>query len=103
MTSSEDPSDLRGALLRAARAELARAGRASSSQRAVARRAGVSHAAPGYAFGDRTSLQTAVAVQGFRELAAVMDQPPVPAGGRAWPSWVAGTCASPTPTPPCTR
>lgn len=73
-----DPPDadgLRPALLRAARAELAEGGRAAVSLRAVARRAGVSHAAPAYAFGDRAGLLTAVATQGYRELAATMDEP----------------------------
>jgi AcrR family transcriptional regulator len=78
MTTTADrraPGDLRGALLRAARDELAENGRAAVSLRAVARRAGVSHAAPAYAFGDRAGMLAAVAAQGFRELAAVMDSP----------------------------
>lgn len=68
------------ALLRAARQELGEGGGGAVSLRAVARRAGVSHAAPAYAFGDRAGLLTAVAAQGFRELAQVMDSPPAPAG-----------------------
>jgi len=72
--------DLRRTLLRAARAELAEGGRAAVSLRAVARRAGVSHAAPAYAFGDRAGLLTAVAAQGYRELAAVMDEPATSGG-----------------------
>lgn len=79
-TSRDDAPDLRSALLRAARAELAEGGTAAVSLRAVARRAGVSHAAPGYAFGDRAGLLTAVAAQGYRELAAAMDELPVPEG-----------------------
>lgn len=66
--------DLRASLLAAARAELDDGGRTAVSLRAVARRAGVSHAAPAYAFGDRSGLLTAVAAQGFREMAAVMDE-----------------------------
>jgi AcrR family transcriptional regulator len=81
MSTNEDRgSDLREALLSAARAELAEGGSAAVSLRAVARRAGVSHAAPGYAFGDRARLLTAVAAQGFRQLAAAMDEPPAPPG-----------------------
>lgn len=67
--------DLRASLLAAARAELDGGGRAAVSLRAVARRVGVSHAAPAYAFGDRSGLLTAVAAQGFREMAAAMDAP----------------------------
>jgi AcrR family transcriptional regulator len=81
VTTREDSAPgLRDALLQAARAELTAGGSAAVSLRAVARRAGVSHAAPGYAFGDRAGLLTAVAAQGFRELAAALDDPPVPAG-----------------------
>lgn len=72
--------DLREALVRAARAELEDRGPGAVSLRAVARRAGLSHAAPGYAFGDRAGLLTAVAVEGFRELARTMEEPPAPSG-----------------------
>ncbi|MEP6299450.1 MAG: TetR/AcrR family transcriptional regulator, partial [Ilumatobacter sp.] len=40
------------------------------SLREVARRAGVSHAAPGYHFGDVRGLLTAVAIEGFETLYA---------------------------------
>jgi AcrR family transcriptional regulator len=56
-------------LLAAARAELAEHGRAAISLRAVARRAGLSHASPKYHFGDRSGLLTAVATEGFHALA----------------------------------
>jgi len=79
-TASTAPDDLRATLVRAARAELGEGGAGAVSLRAVARRAGVSHAAPGYAFGDRAGLLTAVAVQGFTELAQVMEEPPVSPG-----------------------
>lgn len=79
-TDATSAPDLRATLLHAARAELTEGGSAAVSLRAVARRAGVSHAAPGYAFGDRAGLLTAVAAQGFRELAAALDEPPVAAG-----------------------
>lgn len=68
-------SELRSALIAAARTELAERGRAQLSLRAVARRAGVSHAAPAYHFTDRAGLLTAVVAEGFRELAADMDAP----------------------------
>ncbi|MEU0497678.1 TetR/AcrR family transcriptional regulator [Mycobacterium sp. NPDC006124] len=60
--------DVRQALLDAARSELAEHGRPGVSLRAVARRAGVSHAAPKHHFGDRAGLLTAVAAQGFHDL-----------------------------------
>jgi AcrR family transcriptional regulator len=60
---------VREALLAAARAELVEHGRAAISLRAVARRAGLSHASPKYHFGDRSGLLTAIATEGFRALA----------------------------------
>ena len=42
------------------------------SLRAVARRAGVSHAAPAHFFGDRAGMLTAVAVDGFHRLAVAL-------------------------------
>jgi AcrR family transcriptional regulator len=66
--------DVREALLMAARAELVEHGRSAISLRAVARRAGVSHAAPKYHFGDRAGLLTAVASEGFRELARALER-----------------------------
>jgi AcrR family transcriptional regulator len=62
----------RAALLAAAVEELVEHGHAGISLRAVARRAGVSHAAPKHHFDDRSGLLTAVAAQGFRDLAAVL-------------------------------
>lgn len=62
----------RQALLAAARAELAEHGHAAISLRAVARRAGVSHAAPKYHFGDRSGLLTAVATAGFKALTTAL-------------------------------
>ncbi len=57
--------------LRAAAVEvIAEKGLASFSLREVARRAGVSHAAPGYHFGDARGLLTAVAIEGFETLYA---------------------------------
>jgi AcrR family transcriptional regulator len=63
---------VRQALLEAARAELAEHGTAAISLRAVARRAGVSHAAPKYHFRDRAGLLTAIATEGFSALARAL-------------------------------
>src|SRR5215831_866331 len=60
--------DLRAALLRAAVDAIGEAGPAAMSLREVARRAGVSHAAAAYHFGDKAGLLTAVAAQGYRIL-----------------------------------
>lgn len=57
--------DLRPALLRAAVATIGQTGPAAMSLREVARRAGVSHAAAAYHFGDKAGLLTAVAAQGY--------------------------------------
>ncbi|MDQ1083343.1 MULTISPECIES: TetR/AcrR family transcriptional regulator [Microbacterium] len=73
MESSRD--DLRARLVAAARAELDEHGRGRVSLRAVARRAGVSHAAPAYSFGDRAGMLSAVAAEGFAQLAAELDAP----------------------------
>lgn len=63
--------DLRAALLSAAEAELAARGIEGFSLRAVAKRAGVSHAAPAHHFGDTPGLLTALAAEGFRRFLAV--------------------------------
>jgi AcrR family transcriptional regulator len=57
--------DLRPALLRAAVEVIGQAGPAAMSLREVARRAGVTHAAAAYHFGDKAGLLTAVAAQGY--------------------------------------
>ena len=62
--------DLRAALLAAAEVELAEAGIEAFSLRQVARRAGVSHAAPTHHFGDVQGLLTALAAEGYRRLLA---------------------------------
>lgn len=59
--------DLRMALLAAGEAELAERGMEAFSLRQVARRAGVSHAAPAHHFGDARGLLTALAAEGFRQ------------------------------------
>ena len=60
--------DLRRALLDAAAAAIAEDGPAALSLRDLARRAGVSHAAPTHHFGDKKGLLTALATEGFDEL-----------------------------------
>jgi AcrR family transcriptional regulator len=62
--------DLRAALLRAAEAELTVAGVEGFSLRQVAKRAGVSHAAPAHHFGDVQGLLTALCAEGFTRLLA---------------------------------
>ena len=62
--------DLRAALLAAAEAELAERGIEGFSLRAVAKRAGVSHAAPAHHFGHANGLLTALAAEGFRQFLA---------------------------------
>lgn len=62
--------DLRAALLAAAEAELTERGIEAFSLRSVAKRAGVSHAAPAHHFGDSEGLLTALAAEGFRQFLA---------------------------------
>ncbi len=61
--------DLRAALVRAAMDLLEESGETELSLRAVARRAGVSAAAPYRHYADREALVSAVAAVGYRELA----------------------------------
>ena len=58
--------DLRAVLLEAGEAELAEHGVEGFSLRGVAKRAGVSHAAPAHHFRDANGLLTALAAEGFR-------------------------------------
>lgn len=58
--------DLRDALLKAAQVVLERDGLSGLTLRAVAREAGVSHAAPTHHFGDLTGLLSELAAVGFR-------------------------------------
>lgn len=62
--------DLRAALLAAAEAELVAKGVEGFSLRGVAKRAGVSHAAPAHHFGDTVGLLSAVSAEGFRRFLA---------------------------------
>src|SRR5213593_4370400 len=63
---------LREALLKAAERVLERDGLSGLTLRAVAREAGVSHAAPTHHFGDLTGLLSELAAVGFRQFNAVM-------------------------------
>src|SRR5437588_5302991 len=63
---------LRNALLEAAERVLERDGLAGLTLRAVAREAGVSHAAPTHHFGDLTGLVSELAAIGFRQFNAAM-------------------------------
>lgn len=67
------PRDLRAVLVEAAEAEVEHAGIGGVSLRAIARRAGVSHQAPGHVFRDRAGLFTALAERGYDELAAALE------------------------------
>lgn len=60
--------NLRETLLEAAAASVQTVGPAQVSLRELARRAGVSHAAPAHHFGDKRGLFTALAAAGFRML-----------------------------------
>lgn len=68
-TTAYHHGDLRAACLRAARELLEKDGSAALSMRAVARRAGVSPTAPYRHFPEREALVSAVAAEGYRELA----------------------------------
>ncbi|MEV7003521.1 TetR/AcrR family transcriptional regulator [Streptomyces sp. NPDC093982] len=80
MTPTQQPSprrpyhhgDLRRALLTAALDAIAVDGPSAVSLRDLARRAGVSHAAPAHHFRDRTGLLTAIAAEGFGLLATAL-------------------------------
>jgi AcrR family transcriptional regulator len=64
--------DLPRVLLDTATQAILEVGPAAVSLRDLARRAGVSHAAPAYHFGDKAGLLTAVAAEGFERLAATL-------------------------------
>jgi AcrR family transcriptional regulator len=72
--------DLRRALVDAAVATLDEGGAEALSLREVARRAGVSHAAPAHHFGDKTGLLTVVATEGFSRFAAELQSALASAG-----------------------
>lgn len=73
---SEKPyhhGDLRTALLAAAEKELTEKGVEGFSLRSVAKRAGVSHAAPAHHFRDTVGLLTALATEGFTRFQDTLD------------------------------
>lgn len=88
MSSTDEPKtyhhgDLRASLIAAAVELIREEGESALTLRQVARRAGVSHAAPYRHFKDRAALVSAVASEGFRRLAtalqeAAVDLPPGP-------------------------
>ena len=65
--------NLRPALLQAAEAELEAQGIEGFSLRGVAKRAGVSHAAPAHHFEDSNGLLTALAAEGYRRFVAAQE------------------------------
>ncbi len=79
-TDTYHHGNLRRALLEEASAVLEEAGADAISMRDLARRLGVSHAAPGHHFEGRQGLLSALAAAGFENLAAsleaAMDGPP---------------------------
>ena len=72
--------DLRRALLRAAREQIAESGAQTMSLAALARRAGVSQPAPYRHFADRNALLEAVATEGFEEFAVALSNAAAAAG-----------------------
>ncbi|MGW7482441.1 TetR/AcrR family transcriptional regulator [Nonomuraea muscovyensis] len=66
--------NLRRAIMDAALDAITESGPAGWSLRELARRAGVSHAAPAHHFGDKTGLLTAVAIEGFERFADTLEQ-----------------------------
>lgn len=73
MNISYHHGDLAAALLVEAAAMSTEDGPESVGLRELARRAGVSHAAPAHHFGSRRGLLTALATQGFTELAGAVE------------------------------
>ena len=66
--------DLRPVLLAAAIDIVEESGAAALSMREVARRAGVSHTAATYHFGDKAGLLGAIAADGYRRIAATLSE-----------------------------
>jgi AcrR family transcriptional regulator len=67
--------DLRRTVLTAATEVIAEQGPAALSLRGLARRAGVSHAAPAHHFGDKAGVLTALAVEGYTLLGEALAGP----------------------------
>jgi AcrR family transcriptional regulator len=85
---------LHEALLKAAETVLERDGLQGLTLRAVAREAGVSHAAPTHHFGDLTGLVSELAAIGFRQFNAAMavagSSGPSPLGAKAYVAYARG-------------
>ena len=81
-SSSYHHGDLRPAILKAAAKLLEKQGLAELSLREIARRAGVSHAAPYRHFPDRQSLLAALAAEGFAKLGEAQREAAARAGLR---------------------
>jgi AcrR family transcriptional regulator len=84
--------NLRSALLDAALELVREEGLSAISLREVARRAGVSHAAPAHHFGDKAGLLTALATQGYELFGAALRAGAARAGDRSelrlsWVGW----------------
>jgi AcrR family transcriptional regulator len=65
--------NLRGALMAEALHVIESEGPAALNLRDLARRTGVSHAAPAYHFADKTALLTAIAIEGYEKLARELE------------------------------
>jgi AcrR family transcriptional regulator len=74
--------NLRRAVLNGALDSIAADGPAALSLRDVARRAGVSHAAPAHHFGDKAGVLTAIAAEGYALLSATMRAALTASGGQ---------------------
>ena len=81
MTRPYHHGDLRRTLLAAAAEAIAESGPAALSLRDLARRTGVSHAAPAHHFGDKAGLLTALAAEGFDRLADELERSRADGGG----------------------
>lgn len=66
--------NLRRAIVDAALEAIVESGAAGWSLRELARRAGVSHAAPAHHFGDKTGVLTAIAAEGFERFADALER-----------------------------
>src|SRR5918994_1639788 len=73
MTRPYHHGDLRRTLLAAAVDAIAESGPTALSLRDLARRAGVSHAAPAHHFGDKAGLLTALAAEGYELLGEALE------------------------------
>lgn len=85
--------DLREALLRAAQRELAEKGLESFTLRGVAKRAGVSHAAPAHHFRDTNALLTALVTVAMQRFGSAMTAAMAQAGDDARARFVAAGIA----------